>query len=304
MKGSYTVNGRINFNKQCLTNINVDHENFLFEELYENLQIRLQSCVQPSFLITIFHQKLSVYFPICGLIFYGKKHFITPSKTVFSTSCQNLELTIEVPEIGRLHFNLKSELSKKEKIYICKLTQVLIESLNRALHYENNKEGIHNNHLSTEINNTQLAWGFQNSVRKNIIHNRDFSLLKLYLKGFATENNSLDAQKYNLGLCEFSKTLCACLRKQDKIFRYSSNEFIIIINDVVDTSDLNVIKRVKKSLKNNPLLIKLNLSCDIESAHYQKQKKSQQQLVNSKEQTLYRGENKSNNYINVVEYFA
>ena len=116
-----------------------------------------------------------------------------------------------------------------------------------------------------------------------------FSLVMIDLDGFKNVNDSFGHAAGDILLQEVARRLEDCLRTDDMVARVGGDEFVLILDDMLRGSSLDICNRVLKEI-NRPATFQetqVNVSCSIGIASYPEHGLDAETLSHNADEAMY-----------------
>ncbi|WP_078544786.1 diguanylate cyclase domain-containing protein [Litchfieldia alkalitelluris] len=152
----------------------------------------------------------------------------------------------------------------------------------------------------TQLPNRRFLYeNLKKSIARSERHNHKFALLFLDLDGFKKVNDTKGHDVGDLLLIEVSRRLTQCVRDEDVVSRVGGDEFVIILEEILENEVHEVSKRIIKEVS-TPYSINdstVHVTTSIGISIYPHNGKNEEDLINAADKAMYFAKNKGkNNY--------
>jgi len=156
----------------------------------------------------------------------------------------------------------------------------------------------HYDHLTSLANRTLLHQRMQILIDNNLLAGKKFGVLFLDLDNFKEINDSLGHDIGDEILVHAAKTLLLCTRKSDTVARFGGDEFIILLDDIVDEKSLEHVALKLISNLQQPITLHnhtLNITTSIGISLFPEHGEDFNQLIKNADLALYKAKSAGRN---------
>lgn len=119
---------------------------------------------------------------------------------------------------------------------------------------------VYQDNLTGLENRQQFVIAFKNSVKMRIQKKRNISLLLIDLNGLKQIHGHKSA---DLVISTFACLLSQCILFSDQVFRYSDEQFVVILNQTENTSITALIQNICHILDHNIIMKEFDITCSV-----------------------------------------
>ncbi len=194
-------------------------------------------------------------------------------------------------EFTKVLTDTNNNLEQKVKEKTLERTQVLEEQKNKLDHQT------HHDHLTALPNRVK----FQKEIQKKIDFKRDDEKLAIFFIDLDHFKNINDSFGHDIGDQVIKITadrVRQCIRKDDTLARFGGDEFVVLIDDYYDKSDLEVVAENIISCISKPILIEsmtMFISCSIGISVHQEEVCSPHDLIKYADTAMYKAKEQGRN---------
>jgi len=149
----------------------------------------------------------------------------------------------------------------------------------------------HYDHLTSLANRTLLHQRIQILIENNSLSGKKFGVLFLDLDNFKEINDSLGHDIGDEILIHVAKTLLLCTRKSDTVARFGGDEFIILLDDIIDEKSLSHVASKLISNLQQPIQLRnhtLEVTASIGISLFPEHGEDFNQLIKNADLALYK----------------
>ncbi|WP_075866289.1 GGDEF domain-containing protein [Carboxydothermus islandicus] len=188
-------------------------------------------------------------------------------------------LTIALTEV-LINVNLKEKTSQRENYSAEEVRELL------NLSYTDNLTGLYNRHF--------LEKEAKIIDRQTSQSNFEYAILMADIDFFKQYNDSLGHLAGDEALKKIAGIIKNSVRKQDKVFRFGGEEFLILLPETSPEKARQIAERIRNSVARN---IELSLTISIGIGHFPQNGKSFHEVLKAADNALYQAKNKGRNTV-------
>lgn len=250
-------NAHVDFNAFKIFDTRDHNDNYRKLALIEQLQTTLAL----DSILNIFAMEISKYIDFSGLYFKSSTFRAEARGSKLAKKERCFELKVNKQYIGTLTYAINSPISLSNNKIIKELHQLLIHPINNAMKYQQAMLLAMQDSL-TNLGNRRY---FDEQLKRAMHHaNRQGTVVGLMmcdLNKFKAINDTFGHHIGDKVLIQFAQALTSSVRDSDTVFRFGGDEFAILVEDT-DIASLSAIDvRIKRSLEQNAVLHKYQVSC-------------------------------------------
>ncbi|NYE56854.1 GGDEF domain-containing protein [Carboxydothermus ferrireducens] len=188
-------------------------------------------------------------------------------------------LTIALTEV-LINVNLKEKNSQRENYSAEEVRELL------NLSYTDNLTGLYNRHF---LENEAKIIDRQTSQS-----NFEYAILMADIDFFKQYNDSLGHLAGDEALKKIAGIIKNSVRKQDKVFRFGGEEFLILLPETSPEKARQIAERIRSSVARD---LELSLTVSIGIGHFPQNGKSFREVLKAADSALYQAKNKGRNTV-------
>ncbi len=194
------------------------------------MSYKLQQTLDVEVLLSTFCEHASIIIPCQSVafrndeqqlfVYHGEKH---------EFQCQ-YSLELEDSQLGFIECTANRPFSETELMRLEHLLSLLLFPLRNALHYNLAVQNAQRDPLTGLANRTAFDFAVETEISRAERHGHRLCMLVVDIDHFKSINDTYGHLAGDEVLKQVSKSLQAAVRKEDVVFRYGGEEFVILLN--------------------------------------------------------------------------
>ncbi|WMS87219.1 GGDEF domain-containing protein [Pleionea litopenaei] len=266
------------------------------------LQFKLQQTLDIESLLSTFCEESAAIIPCASVAFRNDQHqlFVYFGEKHQHTCRYTLE--IDHQELGQIECSSPTAFTEHELMRVEHMLSLLLFPLRNALLYHAAVESAQRDPLTQLSNRSAFNAAIEAEISRAQRQGNGLCMLVVDIDHFKSINDNYGHLAGDQILKEVAERLKSALRKEDRVFRFGGEEFVILLSATPLPAARLTAERVRMTLCNTPMTamdLKLSISASIGVSEWQMDENSST-LFHRADQALYSAKEHGRNQVKVA----